>query len=178
MTCSNPHAVRLVIRILKFPLAYLGEDGLFKFRLGVSAIVIGTNRFSTRSDFITIGDNEKKSSHSAAFFSGHRAVDTPHCCRCTPSLQVGDRRAALCHGREDVPSEGELLRTAKIRLDGSAQFLIVVHQQLSGRKIVNPVLQPLQVQSQKSKQQAQLQTICKLQLPGSLAWNEIAVIPL
>ena len=36
------------------------------------AIVIGTNRFSTRSDFIIIGDNEKSSRCSAALFSGHR----------------------------------------------------------------------------------------------------------
>ena len=100
--------MRLVIRILKFPLAYLGEDGLFKFRIGVPAIVIGTNRFSTRSDFITIGDNEKKSSHSAAFFSGHRAVDTPHCCRCT--LLLSDQKLwcklhTLKHERTFVQSK-------------------------------------------------------------------------
>ena len=89
--------MRLVIRILKFPLAYLGEDGLFKFRLGVSAIVIGTNRFSTRSDFITIGDNEKKSSHSAAFFSATVQWILPTAVGVHSSSQIKNFGASCIH---------------------------------------------------------------------------------
>ena len=101
--------MRLVIRILKFPLAYLGEDGLFKFRLGVSAIVIGTNRFSTRSDFITIGDNEKKSSHSAAAFFSAAPVCTSnitfeHLGSCdTQHRQKNAAAAMVAMGRHIAP---------------------------------------------------------------------------